>query len=170
MGLKLETLIVVVIVAILSGTLMVKFAHKASDRKLFTKEFEFTDTTITEVDTATMQGRAFGTYGIRDAGVLTLHNLKYHTKNIESLRAKKGTYKGDKLYLDGNITVNQKEGFDYSAEHAVYDKKTKILDITSAFTGIMNQNIIHGYTLRYDMQKKEAFGKRIDAVVYTTEK
>ena len=170
MGLKLETLIIVVIVAILSGTLMVKFTHKSTDGKLFTKELEFTNTTFIEVDTATMKSRAFGTYGIRDAGVLTLHNLKYHTKNIELLRAKKGTYKGDKLYLDGNITVNQKEGYDYSAEHAIYDKKTKILNITSAFTGIMDKNIIHGYTLRYDVQKKEAFGKRIDAVIYTAEK
>jgi len=170
MGLKLETLIIVVIVAILSGGLMVKFTHKSSDGKRFTKELEFTDTTLIEVDTATMQGRAFGTYGIRDAGVLTLHNLKYHTKNIELLRAKKGTYKGDKLYLDGSITLNQKEGYDYSAQHAVYDKKTKILNITSAFTGIMDKNTIHGYTLRYDTQKKEAFGKRIDAVVYTAEK
>jgi hypothetical protein len=170
MGLKLEALIIVLIVAILSGTLMVKFTHKSSDGKPFTKELEFTSTTLTEVDTAIMQGRAFGTYGIRDAGVLTLHNITYHTKNIESLRAKKATYKEDKLYLDGNITVNQKEGFDYSAQHAVYNTKTQILDITSAFTGVMDKNIIHGYTLRYDTQKKEAFGKRIDAVVYTTEK
>ncbi len=170
MGLKLETLIIVVIVAIISVTLMVKFTHNASVGERFTKELEFTDTTLTEVDTATMQGRAFGSYGMRDAGVLTLYDIRYHTNNIQSLRAKKGTYKGDKLYLDGNITVNQKEGFDYSAQHAVYDKKTKILDITSSFTGIMDRNTIHGYTLRYDMQKKEAFGKRIDAVVYTTEK
>jgi len=170
MGLKLETLIVVLIVAILSGTLMVKFKHQSSDGKLFTKELEFTNTILTEVDTVTMQGRAFGTYGIRDAGVLALHNIEYHTNNIESLSAKKATYKGDKLYLDGNITVNQKEGFDYSAEHAIYDTNTQILDITSAFTGVMGKNTIHGYTLRYDTQKKEAFGKRIDAVVYTTEK
>ncbi len=170
MGLKLETLITVLIVAILSVTLMIKFTHKSSNGEHFSKELEFTDTTLIEVDTSTMQGRAFGSYGVRNAGVLTLYNIKYHTKNIELLRAKKGTYKGNKLYLDGNITVNQKEGFDYSAEHAIYDKKTKILDITSAFTGIMDKNRIHGYTLRYDAQKKEAFGKRINAVIYTTEK
>ncbi len=170
MGLKLEILITLVIVAIFSVTLMVKFTYKSSDGERFTKELEFTDTTLTEVDTVTMQGRAFGSYGIRDAGVLTLHDIKYHTNNIESLRAKKGTYKGDKLYLDGNITLNQKEGFDYSAEHAVYDKKTKILDITSEFSGVMGANTIHGYTLHYDVEKKEAFGRQIDAVVYTTEK
>ncbi len=170
MGLKLETVIIVVIVVILSGTLMVKFTHKLSDGKPFTKELEFTHTTLTEVDTTTMQGRAFGSHGILEAGILTLYNIKYHTNSIESLSANKGTYRSDKLYLDGNITVNQKEGFDYNAQHAVYNKKTKILDITSTFAGIMDRNIIQGHTLRYDMQKKEALGKRINAVFYTTEK
>ncbi len=170
MGFKLETLIIVSIAVIISVTLMVKFTHKTSNGKDFTKELEFTHTTLTEVNTVSMEGRAFGTYGIREAGVLTLHDIQYHTNNIESLRANKGTYKGDKFYLDGNITLNQKEGFDYSAQHAVYNKKTKILNITSDFTAVMNKNIIHGHTLRYDTQKKEAFGKRIEAVVYTTEK
>jgi len=170
MGLKLETLITVTILVILSAVFMVKFTHKPSDKKLFTKELEFTNTVFTEVDTNTMQGRAFSTHGIKNKDDLILYDLKYHTNNIELLRAKKGTYKGDKIYLDGNITVNQKEGFDYSAEHAVYDKKMKILDIPSSFTGIMNKNIIHGNSLHYDLEKKVAFGKNIDAVIYTAEK
>jgi hypothetical protein len=170
MGLKLEMLIAVAIVAILSLTFMVKFSQNSFDEKTFSKELEFTDTTFTEVDTTTMQGRAFSAYGVRDQGVLSLYKLMYHTNNIELLSAEKGTYRGNKIYLDGNITVNQKEGFDYAAEHAVYDKKTEILDITSSFTGVMDKNIIHGNTLRYDAKIKEAFGKKIDAVVYTTEK
>lgn len=170
MGLKLETVITIVIIAILTVAFMVKFVDSTSDEKRFTKELEFTDTTFTEVDTRAMQGRVFSTYGIRDQGVLTLYDLMYHTNRIELLSAAQGTYKGDKIYLDGNITLNQKEGFDYSAEHAVYDKKTKILDITSVFTGRMDKNIIHGNTLRYDTQLKEAYGERIEAVVYTTEK
>ena len=170
MGLKLEILIAVAITAILSVTFMVKFPHKPSNGKIFTKELEFTDTTFTEVNTDTMQGIAFSTHGVREQGELTLYDLIYHTNKIKLFRAKKGTYIGDKIYLDGNITVNKKEGFDYFAQHAVYDKKTEILDITSAFTAIMDKNRINGHTLRYDMQKKEAFGKRIHAVVYTTEK
>jgi type II secretory pathway pseudopilin PulG len=170
MGLKLEMLITVVIIAIFSATLMVKFTHQSSNGKLFTKELEFTDTTLTEVDTQGMQGRAFGTYGIRDTGVLSMYNIKYHTDSIQLLRAKKATYKGDNIYLDGNITINQKEGFDYSAQHAVYNKQTKMLDVTSAFIAVMNNNTITGDTLHYDTQKKDATAKRIDAVLYTTEK
>ncbi|WP_295417758.1 hypothetical protein [Sulfurovum sp.] len=170
MGLKLEIILIVAIAAIVGGSYMVKFTNDTSNKKSPTKELEFTETTFIEVDTNKTLGRAFSTYGIRDAGVLTLYDLKYHTDNIRLLRSKKGIYKGNKIYLDGNITVDQKEGFDYRAQHAVYDKKTQILDITSAFTAVMNKNIIHGNTLRYDTQKKEAFAKQIDAVVYTAEK
>ncbi len=170
MGLKLEIILIFAILSILMGSYMVKFTDHTSTRKYPTKELEFTQTTFIETDTNKTLGRAFSTYGIRDAGVLTLYDLKYHTDTINLLRAKKGIYKDNKVYLDHNITLNQKEGFDYRAEHAVYDKKTQILNITSTFTAIMNKNIIHGNTLRYDTKKKEAFAKDIDAVVYTVEK
>jgi len=170
MGLKLETLIVISIIAILSLTFVVKITYNASDKKTFTKELEFTDTTFIEVDTNKTKGIAFGTYGIRNAGVLTVDNLRYHTSNIELLTANQGIYKNDKMYLDNNITVHQKEGFDYSAEHAVYDQKTEILNITSPFTAVMNKNIMHGNSLRYDTRSKEAFATSVDAVVYTAEK
>jgi len=170
MGLKLEVILIVSIVAILSVALTVKIKNSRAVNKVWTKELEFTDTTFTEVDRNKTQGILFGTYGVRDAGVLTVDNLRYYTDNIKELRAKKGTYRGDKIYLDHNITVDQKEGFNYKAEHAIYDQKTEILDITSPFTAIMNENIIHGNSLRYNIRKKEAFGTGVDAVVYTKEK
>ncbi len=170
MGLKLEIILILSIVAILSVALTVKIKNSQAVTKVSTKELEFTHTTFTEVDTNKTQGIAFGTHGIRDAGVLAVKNLRYHTDSIKELRAKKGTYKGDKIYLDHNITVNQKEGFDYKAEHAIYDQKTEILDIISPFTAVMNENIIHGNSLRYDTKTKEAFATDVDAVVYTKEK
>jgi len=170
MGLKLEITLILSMIVILSVALTVKIKNSQVVAKVSTKELEFTHTTFTEVDTNKTQGIAFGTHGIRDAGVLAVKNLRYHTDSIKELRAKKGTYKGDKIYLDHNITVNQKEGFDYKAEHAIYDQKTEILDITSPFTAVMNENIIHGNSLRYDTKTKEAFATDVDAVVYTKEK
>ncbi len=170
MGLKLEIVIIVMIAAILSFTYVVKITHDETAVKQFTKELEFTDTTFTEVDTNKTQGVAFGKYGVRNAGILTVYQLKYHTENLKLLTANKGIYKQEKMYLDENISVHQKEGFDYYAEHAVYNKKTEILDITSPFTAMMNRNIVHGKSLRYNMHRKEAFATQVDAVVYTKEK
>jgi len=169
MGLKLETIITLGIIAIIATVFMLKITDGTTAVNTVTKELEFTNTTFTEVDTSDMKGRVFSTYGVRDKGVLTLDNLRYHTDNIELLSAKKGRYEGDKLYLDGDIVLKQKEGFDYSAEHAVYHTKTEILHITSAFEAVMDANIIHGYTLQYDTRKKEAFSREINAVVYTAD-
>ena len=170
MGVRLQYILILVIGFILAVALTVEIKNAKAAKKIFTKEMEFTYTTFREVDIHKMQGVAYATDGIRNAGVLTVHNLRYHTNNIQSLKAKKGRYIGDKIYLDYNITVNQKEGFDYQAEHAVYNKKTEILDILSPFTAVMNENTFHGKTLRYNTRKKEAFGTMIDAVVYTKEK
>jgi len=170
MGLKLEIILIMAMIAIISVSVTVEIKNKQITKKEPTIELEFTHTTFTEVDVNKTQGVAFGTYGIRDAGVLTVDNLRYSTDSIKELRAKRGIYKGDKVYLDHNITVNQKVGFDYTAEHAIYDKKTEILYITSPFTAIMNENIIHGSALRYHTLEGVAFARDVDAVVYTKEK
>jgi len=170
MGLKLEIVLIVSIVAILSVALTIKIKNAHILNKVLTKELEFTNTTFTEVDTNKTEGVLFATYGVRNAGVLTVDNLRYHTNSIELLSAKKGTYRGDKIYLDYNITANQKEGFDYKAEHAIYDQKNEILNITSPFTAVMNKNVIHGNSLYYDNKKREALATDVDAVVYTKEK
>jgi len=170
MGLKLELILIILTVVILSVALRVEIKNSKADRKVFTKELEFTHATFTEVDTNKTLGVAFGTYGIRDAGVLTVDNLKYYNDNIKELRAKKAKYIGNKIYLDNNITVNQKEGFNYKAEHAIYDKKSEIINITSPFVAVMNDNIVHGDSLVYDTKKREAFGTNVNAIVYTKEK
>jgi len=170
MGVKLELLLVVLIVAMLSLAYTIKLSDDISAKKASKKEMEFTDTTFTEVDTQKLISTSYGTYGARVGGVLKIKNLIYHTDSIELLLSDEGRYIGEKVYLDGNVRMKQKEGFNYKAEHAVYDKKIGILTITSRFTAVMDKNVVHGNTARYDTRKKILIAKEIDAVVYTAEK
>ena len=170
MGLKLEYIIIAIIVSIIGvvGTLEVRNVKQS--KEVAGKELEFTNTTFVEVDTNKTQGTAFGTYGLRIGGVLYVDNLRYHTDSIKLLRARKGRYEGDKVYLDGNVSLNQKIGFDYFAEHAIYDKKREILHIPSKFRAYMNENIFYGKMLVYDVQKKVSLSEDADALLYTAEK
>ena len=170
MGLKLEFLLVLFVVAILAMAMTVKISNSHDDKKQQTVELEFTDTTTIEVDTNKTLSITYGTYGIRDAGILKIDNLRYHTDSIKLLRAKKGTLKGDKIYLDNNVIFNKEEGSDYYTDHAVYDKKTGMLLVTSPFKAVMDKNIMYGDTLRYDTKKKKVFATDVNAVVYTAEK
>ena len=158
------------IIMIISVSLLVELKSTLKKRKVFTKDLEFTHTTFIEVDTQKMQGWAFGTFGVRDKGVLTLDNIVFHTDNIDSLIAKKGKYIKEVLYLDGDVVMQETDGYTYKTQHANYNLKTEILNITSPFTGVRDQNVMKGKTLRYDTVKKEAFGTKVDATVYTIEK
>jgi len=170
MGLRLEFVLVVAIVGIFTGSLLLKLSKTNTKTEAFTKELEFTDTTLIEVDTQKVLSNSYGTYGVRDRGVFTLNDLVYSTDTIESLVAKKGKFKGEILYLDGAVVLKEKGGYTYKTEHANYSQKTDILNITAPFVGVRDKNIMKGNTLRYDTRKKEAFGTKIDSVLYTTKK
>ena len=170
MGVKLEFVVILAVLVIVTGAMILKVDQSAVKNTIFTKELEFTNTTFTEVDTQKLQGRAYGTYGIRDNGVLSLDNLVYFTETIKYLIADKGMYVGDVLNLDGNIVLEEQEGYNYTTQQASYDQKTEILNVTAPFVATRDKNIIKGDTLVYNTRKKEAYGTTIDAVVYTSVK
>jgi len=170
MGLRLEIVLILSIAVIITGSMTLKIDKSAKKSEPFTKELEFTNTTFTEVDTKILQGRAYGTYGVRDNGVLSLDNLVYFTETIKYLIADKGTYVGDELNLEGNIVLEEQQGYNYKTQQASYNQKTEILNVTAPFIATRDKNIFKGDTLVYNTRKKEAYGTAIDAVVYTAEK
>jgi lipopolysaccharide export system protein LptA len=170
MELKIETIIILAITVIVTGAMTLEIDNKTKKNEVFTKELEFTNTTITEVGTQKLQGRAYGTYGVRDNGVLYLENIVYFTETIKYLIADKGKYIGDVLHLDGNIILEEQQGYNYRTQQASYDQNTEILNVTAPFVATSGKNIFKGDTLVYHTQKKEAYGTAIDAVVYTAEK
>ena len=170
MGIKLEFVLTIAIVGIITGSLMLKLRDTPVPTKVLTKEIEFKNTTLIEVDTNNMKSRAYTTHGVRDQGLLVLDNIEYSGGNIESLSATKSRLKGDFLHLDGNVVLQEKGGYKYETQHAIYNKKTEILDITSPFTGVKGQNFVQGKSMQYDTRKKKATGTTVGTIFYTPDK
>ncbi|QOR61085.1 hypothetical protein ACM66Z_06385 [Sulfurovum sp. ST-21] len=170
MGLKLELLLVLLIAFTSVLTMSIQLSDQKVLDEVFDKELEFTGTTFTEVTIHKREGVAYGTRGTRIAGILTIENLRYSNENIELLLADKGRYEDNRIYLDGNVSLMQKEGFKYYTEHAYYDKSAEVIYVTSPFVAYLNKNVIQGETLQYDTVRKEAFATMLKAVVYTAEK
>ncbi|MBT8348180.1 MAG: LPS export ABC transporter periplasmic protein LptC [Sulfurovum sp.] len=170
MGVKLEVILTSAIIGIISGALLLKLGNTPVPTQVFTKEIEFTNTTLIEVDTDKMKSRAYTTYGVRDKDVLTLDKIVYTGDRIESLSANKARFKDDFIHLDGDVVMQEKDGYKYETQHAIYNKETEILNITSPFTGVRGQNRIKGESMEYNTRKKKATGTSVGTVFYTPDK
>ncbi|CAA6825075.1 MAG: Unknown protein [uncultured Sulfurovum sp.] len=167
---RLEVILIVFIAITIGATTMIKLEDTTISNSPLHKEVEFYDTTFVEVNETKLLAKLYSNYGVQKAGVLTLDNVAYTTENIQLLLADKGTYKGDILYLDGNVSLKDFDGYVYRTEHANYDQTSEILNITSSFIAHMDQNIFKGNSLEYHTSKKEANASRVEAVFYTTDK
>jgi hypothetical protein len=170
MGIRLETILPFLIAVILAGTYWIKLETNGASEPKSAKELEFTDTTFIEVDTNKTLGLAYSESGNYGNHIWTLYQLTYHTDSINYLQANKGTYVGNIIYMDGNVTLDQKVGYVYKAQHAKYDKNLEELEINSPFTGVLGDNTIKGNWLLYKTSLKEAFAQKVNAVIYTKEK
>ena len=170
MGLKLEFLLVVLIALTSVITMSIKLNNQNVPGDIITKELEFTDTVFTEVTTHKKEGIAHIAHGTRIGGILSVEDLYYHSDTMQAFMAERGRFEDHRIYVDGNVSLYQKVGFDYHTEHAYYDKLSQTVYLTSSFTAYMDKNIIHGKTLIYDTVNKEANATELDAVVYTAEK
>jgi len=170
MGLRIEFILLLCIGMVMAGSFNIELHKDVADQKAFTKELDFSYTTFREVNTEGVLAIAYGTYGMRDSGILHIDNLLYSTDSIEELIAKKGTYIGSIIYLEGEVFLRDKQGYTCESEQAEYDQSTEILNITAPYVARRAKNIIYGDTLTYNTRIKESYGTVIDAVLYTVDK
>ena len=169
MGLKFELLLVALIVITSAVTMTVKLREHNQKGSTQSRELEFVDTTFTEVTTQKRIGVSFATHGVRENGVLKAENVRYYNDTIKELLADHGTYKGMVIYLDGNVSLHQNDGFDYYTQHAYYEKKREVLYVTSPFTAYRGEDVMHGATMRYNSRTKEVYATVVNALFHTAE-
>ncbi len=170
MAIRLEWIITAVIVAISTFSYFVKFSSDAESGSHTTKSLEFRDTIFMEVDQKGRVGEAYAKVGIRDKGVLHMRSLDYRTDAIRRLHADSGTFEAVKIYLDGNVTVDEKSGLHYRSENVVYDKETRILHVTSPFEATLARNSFRGNEMICDTLRHEVTASMVEAVLFPAEK
>lgn len=170
MGLKIEIFLFTLIAVIGFGAFTIRLDGAKKDTQHSTKELEFSNTTFTEVDTQRLQAKAYGTHGVRDDGVLTIENVRYQTDSIKSLLANHGTYKGAIIYLEGDVVMDDSNGYHYETQQAEYNQESEVLDITAPFVVKGDKKIFKGDTLQYNTKTQEVFSTVVDAILYTQDK
>jgi len=164
MAVKIEWILTLVIVVILAFAYDFKVKNKSiHQQSTVSKNLEFYDISFTKVDTYDVLSVVDTTYGVLYGSVLNAYHIIYKDEHIDKLSAQKGIFVDNYLYLEGNISVYQKDNFSCFTQNAIYDKKLSILSVPKEFIVKLNGSTIKGKKLLYDIQTKLLKASHIEA-------
>jgi hypothetical protein len=169
MGMRIEWMVVMMILVMTGASYLLESRSNASKQTAFAKEFEVYDSQTIEVGKDGVESRLDAVYALRERGELKLSYPVFRSTTTQNLSAQKGRQVGDKIFLDENVSLLQKNGYLYEGEHAVYDKQKEILLVTSPFVAYIDKNVIRGSDLSYDLKNKIATAKTVHAILYTND-
>lgn len=170
MGMKLEIVLAILIMLIFFFGLNFSIKNSITKENNFTKELEFKETTLIEVDKKILLGKSFTKYGVSDNKILMLKNLTYLAPKLEYIKADEAKLDGYILYLKGNIEIKEVNGYLYKTEEAIFNQKSKILNIYTPFYAKMKNNFIQGNRLLYNLKDKKLYGREIKTRFFTCTK
>jgi hypothetical protein len=166
MGIRVEWIAIAMIMIMLGVSFLFEAEHRKAQNIVFNKEFEVHNSVTVEVDQKEIKSTLYSDYGMKENGVLTLFDMTYVGASVEKLRSKEGRFIDNKIYLDGNVTALQTNGYYYEGEHAIYNQLTEFLLVTSPFTAYVNNSVIKGINLKYDRKAQVARAQNVHAVFY----
>ena len=167
MGVKFELLLALLIVAIVTVMLNIELKPPKQAKAKSMKELEFYQTRFTEVTTQKVVGVAFSEHGVRQNGVLHVEGLFYRNDNIKVLKAMVGIDYRSRIVLEGNVTLEERNGYTFQGERAVYEKKSGMFHIASPFLMQKGTDRFSGKSLTYDTVGKVLHAKEVHALLTT---
>jgi len=167
MAIKLETVLYIAISIVIVVTLSSKQESKEAVVSSFKKELEFTSSTFSEVNATIQLNQSFAKSGVQVNGVLTLNDISYSGQKLKLLQANKAVYDGNLSTLYGDVVLRQENGFEYKTDKAIYDMNKQFVYIPNSFVAKMNDNIMNGKNLKYDISAQNAVASNISAILYT---
>jgi negative regulator of replication initiation len=135
-----------------------------------TPELVFTNTNFTDVNRTHILSNSFARKGKRVNGILSATEILYRTDTINYMQANRGHYEGEKLFLRGDVFIDQKEGHDYKTDFAIYDTISRKIDVPSEFETIEFNNTVRGKSMVYDLDKEEVQSEGVKALFHIKEK
>lgn len=125
---------------------------------------ELQNYTMYEFDTTKLADFSIGKKALRYKEKYVLFDFIYNEnlgKKIVSLSAHKGTYKNDTVRLNKNVRYVSSEGVEFTTEKALYDRKKEYARCDTPFTAKLNDNIVTGSTLYYDIRHEKFKSKNV---------
>ncbi|MDD3441949.1 MAG: LPS export ABC transporter periplasmic protein LptC [Sulfurimonas denitrificans] len=82
---------------------------------------------------------------------------------VSNMKSKRGIYKDDIVYLDGNIVYTREDGLTFKTQKAIYNKKTSIAIADGDYLLYRDANRVIGEGLHYNSALERVTSKNVTA-------
>ncbi len=159
-----------IILAILFVTVVsiVKLQNRPIDDKKTTKstkEIEFNDAKIIEVDTKEQKSITTADTIYKTSDTFVSHNIRFINRFKDILEAKEALQKGDDMEFYRNVRFKRAGGFRYHTNKALYNRQNDILTINAHFKALRQEDSFFGESMVYYGNQHYIDAKRIDSVL-----
>jgi len=165
MAIKVEWVLLALIISIMGLSYEFKTTKSKHHKSKSMKDLEFYDTIFSKVDTNGFISKIDTTYGVLESKVLKLKHINYKDKTISKLLANSAIKYDKIMYLEGNVSLFQVDGFEYYTQKAIYDKVKKTLVSPEKFNANKANDYIDGEHLIYHLDKKVAKASNVHAII-----
>jgi hypothetical protein len=165
MAIRIEWIVILAIVSIVSLAYNYKISNQYFKKVSSSKELEFYDTVFSKVDTKSLINKINTKYGVLKNKTLTVESLIYQDTQISKLYANNGILDDDTLTLEGNVSLFQDESLEVYTQKAIYNKAKSQLIIPTQFLSKIQQDIIEGEELIYNINQKISTAINIKAKI-----
>ncbi len=116
---------------------------------------EMRDFTLYEFDTNKLVDFSTGKKALKFADRHELYDFSYNDNangKIVSINAHKGIDKDNTITLEKDVRYMTSEGVEFKTQKAFYDRKKEFARCDTPYVATMQQNVVYGDTLYYDLK------------------
>lgn len=136
-------------------------------------QFSLSSFTLYELDKIGLTTLMKGSEAIRYEDRYVVKNIDYSDNSKEyiiNIKAKNGLYKGDIVYLDGDVKFEREDGLNFFSQEVTYNKITDIAVSEVDYVSYMGLNQVRGSEIIHDNKNNTIKSKNVYAIYDMREK
>ncbi|MCW8839298.1 MAG: LPS export ABC transporter periplasmic protein LptC [Thiovulaceae bacterium] len=136
-------------------------------------QFSLTNFTLNELDKSGLITKMNGDEAIRYNDRYLVENINYtdNTKEfLANMKAKKGLYKKNIVYLNGDVKFKREDGVRFFSQKATYNKNTDVASSDVEYVAYIGENYVTGDSVTLDNKNNIIKSKNIYAIYNLEEK
>jgi len=166
MAVRIEYLLVLVFAILLVAVFGFTPTSRAAISGKIEKEVQFENFELFNLREQDSSQKIHATNAVKYREYIKFDNVHVSDDLGHTVLSDRARYENDSLFMNQNVKVSRDDGLDFSTQSISYDLNKKIITTLTPFVLEVNQSIIRGDKLVFEVEKNIISASNVDASIW----